>query len=294
MTPTNLKLLEMIVDNKSIEEICSCFNITRNQLKARIKSIKNEGYRVDTMYSAKNKDRLYINYKSYTLDKPFVCTCDIDDSILIGLVADTHIDSELCNMDSIKRIYEYFNKKNIHFVFHLGDLVDGDFKNTCGDIDSQVLSAILDYPNDNNIKNFIVFGNHDKDFVERTGIDVGGAISYYRDDFISLGYSDAYVNLGDSNIKLVHKAGPSDSGLENMIIGGHTHKYRFYANGSIPRIICPALSNVNPYQNYAGALTMRLSFTDNKMSKMLLSQLIVIDNKVIELGENSYQFVKKK
>ncbi len=294
MTPTNYKLLEMIVDNKSIDEICSSLNITHNQLKSRIKSIKNEGYRVDTMYSNINKDRLYINYKSYSLDKPFIKTCDIDDSVLIGLVADTHIGSELCDMDAIKRVYEYFNKNGIHFVFHLGDLVDGDFRDTFGDIDSQVLSAILDYPSDESIKNFIVFGNHDKDFVERTGIDIGGAVSYYRDDFISLGYADAYVNLCDANIKLVHKAGPSDGGIENIIIGGHTHKYRFFANKSIPRIICPALSNVNPYQNYGGALTMKLSFTDDKATKMLLSQLMVIDNKVIEVGENSYQFCKKK
>ena len=294
MTPTNQRILCMIMDNKSVAEICDKFGLTRTQLKKRIESIKNEGYRVDTMYSPNNKDRLFINYSSYTLSKPCVSTCDIGNNILIGLVADTHIGSDLCDMDSIKRIYEYFNKKGINFVFHLGDIVDGDLKSIAGDIDSQVLTAILDYPNDSNIRNFIVLGNHDEDFVEKTGIDVGCALEHYRDDFISLGYADSYIKLSNSCIKLVHKPNFGDCSKVDLAIGGHLHKYKFSGSDDTPKIVCPALSNVNPYHNFAGALTMKLNFESSDLDNLILSQLMVIDNKVVEVGESYYQYSKKR
>ena len=293
MTETNEKILYRIADNKSVNEICEEFNLTKNQLKKRIQSIKNEGYRVDTMYSPKNNDRVYINFESYSLKKPSVKTCDIDNSILIGLVADTHIGSELSDMDSIRRVYEYFHKKDISFVFHLGDLVDGDLKEKLTSIDSQVLSAILDYPHDDSIRNFIIFGNHDQDFVEKSGIDVGGCLGFYRDDFISLGYTDSCIKLLNSKIKLIHKAITTDNSGCDLVIGGHTHKYIFSTNNNVPRIICPALSKVNNFHNYPGALTLKLDFDSNRISNLTLEHLMVLDNRVVNVGENSFQYVKK-
>ena len=294
MTPTNQKILCMVMDNKSVAEICEKFNLTRTQLKSRIQSIKKEGYRVDTMYSPNGKDRLFINYNSYTLNTPYVRTCDIGNNILIGLVADTHIGSDLCDMDSIKRIYDYFNNKGINFVFHLGDIVDGDLKSKSSDIESQVLTAILDYPTDSSIRNFIVLGNHDEDFVEKSGIDIGCALEHYRDDFISLGYADSFIKLANSSIKLVHKPNFGDCTDLDLAIGGHLHKYKFSCGDGIVKIVCPALSNVNPYRNFAGALMLKLNFDSSNLADLVLSQLMVIDGKIVETGENYYQYSKKR
>jgi len=293
MTPTNQKILEMIMDNKTIEEICSTFNLTRTQLKTRIQSIKKEGYRVDTMYSPKNNDKLFINYELYNNNAPNIITCDVDKSILVGVVADTHIGSDFCDMDSIKTVYEFFNNSGVNFVFHLGDLVDGDF-GTDEDIESQVLTAILDYPHDDNIRNFVILGNHDEGFVKKTGIDVGCALEHYRDDFISLGYGHADFSLQRSKIRLSHKPTNFKEQKYFLTLGGHVHKYIFYNNSAVPRIVCPTLSKVNPYHDLPGALTLKFTFNNADICDLVSSHYLVFDNKVIKAGEINYQYSKKR
>jgi len=292
MTPTNRKLLEMIKENKSIEYICYALNISRKQLRQRIESIKKSGFRVERIYSPTNYDKLGIDYDSNSLTNKIINTCDIDNSIYIGLVADTHIGNELCDMDAIKYMYDFFASKGINFVFHLGDLVEGDLINKYEDVESQIISAISDYPKYDELRNFIVFGNHDMSFVEKTGIDLSETIEYYRDDFISLGFDSAILRLQDCDIKLMHKS--SNDNQSSLIIGGHVHKYIFYGDAGTPRIICPTLSKINKYDDYPSALILKLVFNKNKICNFALFQYIVLDKKVVKASEFNYQYSKKK
>ena len=135
---------------------------------------------------------------------------------------------------------------------------------------------------------------NDEDFVEKSGIDIGCALEHYRDDFISLGYADSFIKLANSSIKLVHKPNFGDCTNLDLAIGGHLHKYKFSCGDGTVKIVCPALSNVNPYRNFAGALMLKLNFDSSNLADLVLSQLMVIDGKVVETGENYYQYTKKR
>ena len=295
MTPTNLKLLEMIKNNDTIEDICEELHITKNQLKQRVESIKKNGFRVEKIHSFYGYDRLGINHATPCLTHPIVKTSDVSDSVLIGLVADTHFGNKDSNLEAIKRVYEYFNDQGIRFVFHLGDLVDGAYECDPKDIEYQIISTISQYPHDDKMRNFIVFGNHDANFVSKTGINLGDVLEYYRDDFVPLGFKNADVKIKDAKIRLNHISSNNNDSEYSLNIGGHVHKYLFFDNSGCPRIVCPTLSDIC-YDKHLppAALILKLVFNGERLCDFVLYNYMVIDNHVIKTSEINYQYSKKR
>lgn len=294
MTKKNQILLNMILENKTIEDICKELNLTKKQLKSRIESIKKDGYRVNRVYSKIGKDKLCIDYDSESLKTKIIKTSDVSKRIKLGVISDTHIGSTLTDMDDIKRFYEYFKKEDASFILHCGDFVDGE-NVVSKDILEQAYTSILDYPKDDTMRTFIIFGNHDEDFVQKTGIDLAAALKYYRDDLIPLGYDTANIEFINTMIKLSHKINVTDNINSQIHIAGHAHKFSYTDKQNTLKIVAPAVRGVSNINNYPGALILELFFSKDEIELLKLKQLMAINNSSIqEIGNIEHQFIKRK
>ena len=249
-------LIEELKKIRTIDELIFATKYSRMELLGTIEQLRLDGYEVaqvrfgnEIAYTLKtNINTTYYEFKHYH---------DINKTIKIGLVSDTHIGSNYWQKTFLKIAYEDFKKNGITSVYHFGDLSDGMYSNRAGNIyeihsygfDQQVDEIEKDYPREEGITTYFITGNHDATHMMNGGANIGNAIEKRRPDMKYLGHEYAKVWLTDKvDLDLVHpRDGTSyalsykiqkridamSGGLKPKIMAvGHYHKnfYMFYRN----------------------------------------------------------------
>ena len=95
------------------------------------------------------------------------------------VISDTHFGSIFESIEYLEMVYEYAVKNGIKYIFHCGDLIEGEEYYDSGrskweyrNIYLQIEHILNDYCYDESIKNIILLGNHDVKSLKVRGIDL--------------------------------------------------------------------------------------------------------------------------
>lgn len=133
----------------------------------------------------------------------------------IGLVSDTQMCSKYQQVTLLHDAYADFNKRQVDFVLHAGDLVDG--KNMYRGQDVEVFLHGADQQKDYAVKNFptlernrrtyLIGGQHDRCFFRDGGYNIIRAICQERKDLVDRGFYKAEFIVKGLRIGLQHPGG---------------------------------------------------------------------------------------
>lgn len=173
------------------------------------------------------------------------------------IISDTHIGNKKADMDLIYKAYEYAYSQNIYYVIHLGDVLDSIMLNNKNDLkihdpNKQMKYVYNEYPYSDDIKTLMLFGNHDYFHYKNFNCNIEKEMKK-RDDIISLGYGESFLNINDNYIKLSHDI-PYLKGYKMNVhtflsFLGHYHGYKINVSDNYLSVNVPSLSYVGTFQN---------------------------------------------
>jgi len=304
MSEFTIKLLELLNNKHSCNEICSMLNISNKQLFHYLTLLKNKGllfkrkyyYNGEIKYipiSSMTDLKKYYNDSNHNVD-PGIITEHNQKNIKLVLISDLHLGNSLERLDLLNKTYDYCSKNEINIIINCGDLIDGtfgrDLKNIA-DIYNQIEYLIKNYPFDKNILNFAVAGNHDIDAIYSGHQDIIEALRNYRHDIVICGYTNAYINIKNDTISLYHNT-PNGNKISkdssSIVLHGHAHKYSTDMNDNKVLNICvPSLSNIlSPFPTI---LELELSFKKGLIEHANIKQVyLAFANKDYVISEVEY------
>lgn len=297
MTEMNLKVLSLINENKSLKEIANELKMSEKQLYMRIRQLISYGYFLEPSYTCDSDIYYKINTKNINKEKQNTITLqtpiDLKELRCIA-ISDLHIGNINSDINLLKRVYDYASKNNIHIIFNCGDLIEGIHscdKRNINNIYDQIEYVIDKYPYDNNIYNYMIFGNHDYHAFHHLGLDMSKKIENSRHDIVSLGFGQGIVNVKKEKILLQHELCAVDLPKNNdniklALVGhGHMMKTKVYDN----LLLClPSLSRVCPdktKQNIPSFIDLELHFTRDNFEFIRAKQMLVEPN-IVPISES--------
>lgn len=301
MTEMDLKLIELINEGNTINELSSKLNLSKKQLHVRLIALKRKG--IDLQRTFYNDADI-----GFDIIKKF-STVNVSNSTEINfkepiekfeamLVSDLHLGSICESLESIKRIYEYCNNNGINIIINTGDFIDGiagKLSKKHESIYEQIEYALRKHPYDKNIMNFMLLGNHDASSRLNDGIDLSTLLENKRVDFVSIGYASGSIKLKKDELFLVHPVKQIKKSVykSSLVLKGHSHECKLYNEDFNKNLVVylPSLSNLSKFNNlppFPSAMLMELYFNHNKkFSKVVFTQLLV-DSKVIPINRVTY------
>ena len=201
------KLKYLINKKKSLLQICEELDLKNYEVIGLIELMKQDGELVD-----------YVNGEIIKLKAP-IRSNDIYqipsnlDHLKLLLISDTHLASKYDRLDILKYLYQKAEDKNINYILHSGDLVDGRSNRPQHIYQLKETSYIgqRDYVIDkypkSNIKTFVISGNHEAMWYKQCGADILKDITTQRQDLIYLGSDCEDLKIGKLKIRLYHGKG---------------------------------------------------------------------------------------
>lgn len=298
MSDLTNKIIELIKQNKSVNEICEITNLSNKQLFNIISIIGNSGYLFNKKYYYDgNISYNQINSIQDILNNNvgIITTNDINHLNFI-LISDLHFGSKFERVDLMNIVYDYAIKNNINLIVIGGDLIDGTFgreKKYC-DTEKQIKHLLNDYPFDKNILSFAVLGDHDYSSLKENGQDLSRILQSYRQDIIPLGYQFGEIRVKKDAFFVKHGFANdfNDTGIRKnttisngLFLKGHTHdKLTVWSTGGATIVSLPPLCDLNK-SAIPSFSEMTMYFNTNRISNIIIKQNIIMDSKVIEINE---------
>lgn len=297
MTEMNLKVLDLINENKSLKEIASILKMSEKQLYIRIRQLISYGYFIEPIYTYDSDIYYKINTKNISKEKNNNITLQTPvelKELRCIAVSDLHIGNTNADINLLKRVYDYAIKNDIHIIFNCGDLIEGIHscdKRNIKNIHDQIEYVIDKYPYDSRISNYMIFGNHDYHAFHHLGLDVSEKIKNSRHDIISLGFGQGIVNIKKEKILLQHELCAVDlpnnnDNIKLALVGhGHMMKTKIYDN----LLLClPSLSKVCPdktKENIPSFVDLELHFARDNFEFIRAKQMLVEPN-IVPISES--------
>lgn len=310
MNDTTMKLLNLINEGKTVNEISEILKLSNKAIFCRLNMLRNAGYNFKRLYYS-DGNIVYSNgadmawYNERSNGTNLITKGNEIDAIVIS---DIHFGSDYEIEKIMDRIYNYCISNDIHIILFGGDLVDGTFgKNTRVDnIDEQLAYIMKKYPFDKSIINFGVLGDHDYSIFEANSRDISLLFSNYRHDIVPLGYYIGKLNIGNDILTFYHgnKVNytknydiiiSNNIGGRNIIFRGHTHRKLDISNLCSNTLIkLPSLSDLRDDDEFLpSAIRIRISLNNNIFSKILVNQLL-IGEKIYSINEFNQEFASRK
>jgi len=281
MSEQTIKLLELINQGKTCNEICQILKISSKQLYNNLTNLRNKGFFFKRKYYCDGsiiyrtiKSRLeLINY--YESKENSIITSNSLKQIKALVISDLHFGNQLERLDLINRIYNYCTKNGINLIFCCGDLIDGTFtkgEQKISRIYDQIEHFIKNYPFDKNILTFGVGGDHDMSSFKQ-GQNFLEIINNYHHDIVIPNYAIAFLNIKNDKIGLYHFI--NNFYLKDkecpLIFCGHSHQYKTDFDKNVLTVNVPSLSLIN--KSLPTAIEISLSFKKGYIEYVDLKQL---------------------
>ena len=236
MNDTTMKLLNLINEGKTVNEISEILKLSNKAIFCRLNMLRNAGYNFKRLYYS-DGNIVYSNgadmawYNERSNGTNLITKGNEIDAIVIS---DIHFGSDYEIEGIMDRIYNYCINNNIHIIFFGGDLVDGTFgKNTKIDnIDEQLAYIMKKYPFDKSIINFGVLGDHDYSIFEANSRDISLLFSNYRHDIVPLGYYIGKLNIGNDILTFYHGNKVNYTKNYDIIISNNIGGQKYYISRS--------------------------------------------------------------
>lgn len=263
------KIFYFIKKKRTIEEICTQLEITKETLIGIVMLMKEQGYMCDYINGVlvilktpiKNEDVYQVPFTAEHID--------------LCLISDTHLCSKYDRLDILNYIYEKAEKKGIKHILHSGDFTDGlksgrpeqlyELKEIS--YQGQVDYCIDRYPKSNSIKTYVIQGNHDDWWYKTTGCEIVKSIAQQREDIIYLGSDCADLKIGKLRIRLFHGLGnayaksykiqkyldaiPGDE-MPHILQTGHIHQSFYMKQDNTHCFQTSCLQDQTPYVRSIG------------------------------------------
>lgn len=298
MSKVEMHLIELITQNKSLNEICDLLNLSHRQLYKHILNLKNNGYTImRNYYYDGNIFYEKINDSSELSDNTITINMnDNQNKFRAIVISDQHIGCNKQRLDLINQIYDYCVKNNINIILNTGDLIDGWIgpnKKVNKDIEHQLAYLLKRYPFDRNILNFICLGNHDVNSLKEFGINLKTILENYRHDLIAFASGQGQINIKNDQISMCHQLDHKAPNLGNfknsIILDGHHHKFATSFNHNLKNhlIFVPSLSDIYTDKTIKipSALVIDFDLENGFFTHGVISQLISDDNQFIKINE---------
>ena len=294
MSDTNIKIIELIKQNYSMKTISYMMNMSEKQLYVRIKQIIDYGYNIKPSYDY-NSD-IYYKITSEDSNTNFNVSISLprkQQKFKCLVISDLHIGNRDSDLSLLKRVYDYASKNSINYIFICGDNIEGDYTSDVKrikSVENQSDILIKKYPYDENIKNIMIFGNHDFHAFKHNGFDLSKKIKNSRYDMIPIGYGQGSVKIGKDSILLFHKlrdaSTPTILNDEKIILSGHGHMMKTKVREQL-WICAPTLSYVSTDKTkevIPGFIELNIEF-DRARFDYIDAKHIIITPKLINISE---------
>ena len=307
MTDIQKQILEDIKKEITIDEMSKHLSLSHKQVYRRICNLKIYGYNIYRKYYSTGDVKFGLSNTVSTKNISKVLYTLPDSRELRALfISDTHLGNSKQRIDILNKLYDYCIQNNIHSIFNCGDFLNGLCYSSDGHAldaryDEQLDIAMKDYPFDSHILNYVLLGNHDKDYLNVGCINIDEAIEKKRYDIIPLSYEEAYIKIKNDQIYLYHPLDlKSRNNYSNKIVfRGHSHMSKFkhsYQEGS-SCIYVPSLSDMFYDPKYSFPSFYDVIFYFDKygsIDTLYITHNIYID-RVVKVGEysNSFSFDKE-
>lgn len=200
------KLKYLIKKKKTLDEIQEELGMKNYEVFGLIELLKQQGWQTEF------RDDKFIYIKEQILKEADVYHLPPTNKHKLLFLSDTHLGSKYDRLDLLRYLYDLAEKEEIDTVFHVGDLVDGNYPNRpnheyelkAHGIEEQVEYVIKNYPCREGIHTYFINGNHDYTGVRNAGFDTGKAIAKERKDMIYLGQDVADATYGKVRLRLFH------------------------------------------------------------------------------------------
>lgn len=191
-----------------------------------------------------------------------------DNTFLIGACGDTHLGSKYERLDVLNDLYDRFARASVQAVYHTGNWIEGEARFNKFDLavhgmEAQCRYLAKHYPARPGLTTFAVAGDdHEGWYGQREGVDIGRFAEAImrregREDWVNLGFMEAYVRLVNCNtgassvMAVVHPGGGSAYALsysiqkiiealdggEKPAVGLYGHYHKLWA-GNIRNVWC--------------------------------------------------------
>ena len=263
------KILEYLTKKKNpyIETIMKDLDLKNYEVYGLIAYLKQKGYLFDIIDGKVVKIKPIKENDIYKLP-------NIKEHLKLLLISDTHLASKYDRIDILKYLYEEAENKNIDYVLHSGDLVDGksnrpqhiyELKETS--YTGQRDYVIDKYPK-SDIPTYMISGNHDLWWVKQCGADIVKDICNKRDDLHYLGSDCEDLMIGKLRVRLYHGAKgqsyaksyrlqkyldsiPSEE-LPYILQTGHIHQSFYMKQGKTHCFQTSCLQDLTPFERSQG------------------------------------------
>lgn len=264
------RILEFIKKEKDFNTICEKLQLKDYELFGVIELLKRDGNDIN-IYNDNGKDKIQVmNNVIMPSDTIFSHTVK-QKHIRIGIVSDTHLCCIYQQLTLLNEAYKDFSNRGIKIVFHIGDIVDGDYRTRPEHLydlfkvgATQQAEYVIDYyPKVNSIKTYTIQGSHDTTHIKNGGANIGKMISGERDDIIDLGIGKATFILNGILFELLHPGGGSNFAYSykpqkiidsmrggekpSVLIIGHFHKNLYMLYRNIHTILASSLEATTPF-----------------------------------------------
>ena len=299
MSDFTIKLLNLIREGKTANEIAQELNISNKLLYTRIVNLKNKGFLFDRKYYY-DGNIVYVPKMDLLNNNDIsLITKSSDKELTLVVISDLHIGNDYQRIDLLKSVYDYCAKEGINIIINAGDLVDGTLgttKKLYPNPIEQIDYAMQIYPFDKNILNFTLLGNHDFSVLKETGQNLALLIQNYRHDIIPIGYGKGQISIKNDKIIVSHPIDEItfDAKLDNktLLLKGHSHKFKFHFDCNHTIVKVPSLSDLSlgADNQIPTLLKININFNNSGLiEKGVINQLLIAD-KVYTLNELDFFF----
>ena len=244
-----------------------------------------------------------------------------------GVISDTHYCSIYSQPSMVNTfIYECYNR-GIDLVYHVGDIVDGDYSRIRPIHNSEVfawgatgqLRYVIDtLPKYTGIKYRGICGSHDQTHFFNYGLDLGKELEKNRDDFTYLGQDRAIDKIDNCTIELFHPGGGTSRILStkpqnsqdqlpysqrvDLSLWGHYHKNYYMNYDGVHTLLLPCNVDQSSYMmknqlpNLMGDYFITIYYDDNGKIHYIIPEAMVFDQNDVRKKdyENPKKFIKNK
>lgn len=297
MNNNTQRILELIQNNLTINEISEILGLSHKQLYHYLVMLNNMGYGLVRKYYYDGNIKYNLNQEFDTNDEISIITPHDLNRIEFLVISDIHLSSSKERLDLIDRVYNYCIVNNIHLTLIAGDIIDGfvgHLPRKFNTAREQIEYCIKTYPFDKNILNFLVLGNHDYSTLVFEGQDLGKALCNRRHDIVVTGYGEGKIHIKNDFILLRHPLKfvktPTEIYTRKLIIKGHTHRFKIWTDYDNSIIYAPTLSDINNEGILPGAIHMKLNLLNGYIQKCYLTNLTYFNDKFYTTGEGEIYF----
>ncbi len=264
-----------IHNGASVEEFMLKFHLNSTELKGLLELCRIYGKNIEIV----EKDGTLV------FDKPFIRNLDtrkpdLDPNNLrysqICVVSDTHFGNIHQQLHLLNKVYREAYNRGITKVYHVGNIVDGNYPNRpeqprqqfLHGFDEQVGYVVDMYPRVKGITTEYILGSHDETHYKNGQATVNNWLSRCRKDMIFLGQDCALTELNGVKIFLDHPGGGSAQSLSykpqkrieilesdykpKILLIGHYHKSYYFVYRNVHGILVPSFCDKTQFQQKQG------------------------------------------